>query len=266
MLLTFTRSQVVEAAILAAHAKGLDFRVIIVDGAPRYEGRVTLDPLLAAGVRCTYAHLHALSYLMPEVTKVLLGAASMLLNGTLVSRAGSALVAMSASERGIPVLVCCETYKFAERVLLDSICYNELGDPDDLIEPEPHPPLPAAGRRITDWRDIPQLKLLNLLYDVTPTKYLSVVVTEVSALLSLTAPSYPPARIAPFAAGWHHPAHVCTRRHPRGRGAGSAPCTRLSEVRGDARARHHTRRRRLAPVGHALGIGHARAPPASSQY
>ena len=58
VLLTFTRSQVVEAAILAAHAKGLDFRVIIVDGAPRYEGRVTLDPLLAAGVRCTYAHLH----------------------------------------------------------------------------------------------------------------------------------------------------------------------------------------------------------------
>ena len=188
VLLTFTRSQVVEAAILAAHAKGPDFRVIIVDGAPRYEGRVTLDPLLAAGVRCTYAHLHALSYLMPEVTKVLLGAASMLLNGTLVSRAGSALVAMAASERGIPVLVCCETYKFAERVLLDSICYNELGDPDDLIEPEPHPPLPAAGRRITDWRDIPQLKLLNLLYDVTPTKYLSVVVTEVSALLSLTVP------------------------------------------------------------------------------
>ena len=29
--------------------------------------------------------------------------------------------------------VCCETYKFTERVLLDAICYNELGDPDDLV-------------------------------------------------------------------------------------------------------------------------------------
>ena len=33
-----------------------------------------------------------------------------------------------ARSRGVPVLVCCETYKFAERVLLDAICYNELGD------------------------------------------------------------------------------------------------------------------------------------------
>ena len=37
------------------------------------------------------------------------------------------MVAMTAHQHGIPVLVCCETYKFTERVLLDSICYNELG-------------------------------------------------------------------------------------------------------------------------------------------
>lgn len=45
----------------------------------------------------------------PQVTKALLGASSMLLNGTLVARAGTALLAMLAHERGVPVLVCCET-------------------------------------------------------------------------------------------------------------------------------------------------------------
>lgn len=103
----------------------------------------------------------------------------MLLNGTLVGRAGTALVAMLAHERGVPVLVCCETYKFTERVLLDAICYNELGDPDDLVTPD---------GPIGDWRDVPRLKLLNLMYDVTPTKYITMVVTEAGVIPPTSVP------------------------------------------------------------------------------
>ena len=39
-------------------------------------------------------------------------------------------------------------------MLLDAICYNELGDPDDLV---------GADGPVADWRDMPQLKLLNLI-------------------------------------------------------------------------------------------------------
>lgn len=161
-----------------------------------------------AGLRCTYANLHALSYIMPEVSKVLLGASSMLLNGNLVSRAGTALVAMLAHEHGVPVLVCCETYKFAERVLLDSICYNELGDPDDLVprehehdtskvlrdvragvHVEPRSSVRVScGMQVADWRDMPRLKLLNLIYDVTPMKYLTMVVTEAGVVPPTSVP------------------------------------------------------------------------------
>ena len=76
-------------------AQGVHFRVVVADAGPRFEGRELLRRLLAAGLRCTYVNLHALSYMMPEVTKLLLGASSMLLNGTLVSRAGIALVCMN---------------------------------------------------------------------------------------------------------------------------------------------------------------------------
>ena len=37
------------------------------------------------------------------------------------------MVAMMAKERGVPVLVCAETYKFSEGVVLDAFGKNELG-------------------------------------------------------------------------------------------------------------------------------------------
>uniref|UniRef100_A0A6U8SGW5 Translation initiation factor eIF2B subunit delta n=2 Tax=Emiliania huxleyi TaxID=2903 RepID=A0A6U8SGW5_EMIHU len=141
--------------------------------------------LVAAGIRCSYSLLHALSYTMPSVSKVLLGASSMLVNGTLVSRAGTALVAMAAHEHGVAVLVCCETYKFTERVLLDAICYNELGDPDALLQAAD---ADQGGASLSDWRERPRLKLLNLMYDVTPMKYLTMVVTEAGVIPPTSVP------------------------------------------------------------------------------
>ncbi len=35
------------------------------------------------------------------------------------------------------MIVCCETFKFCDRVQLDSICMNELGDPDALVTGAP---------------------------------------------------------------------------------------------------------------------------------
>lgn len=34
---------------------------------------------------------------------------------------------MMAKEYGVPVVVCCETYKFSETVMLDGFGKNELG-------------------------------------------------------------------------------------------------------------------------------------------
>ena len=49
-------------------------------------------------------------------TKVFLGAAAMHSNGTVMARIGSASVAMAADARGVPVIICCETYKFVAKV------------------------------------------------------------------------------------------------------------------------------------------------------
>jgi len=65
--------------------------------------------------------------LMLKVTKVLLGAHALLANGFVTSRIGSSQVALVARAYNIPVLVCCETYKFCDHVQTDSFVFNELG-------------------------------------------------------------------------------------------------------------------------------------------
>ena len=80
-----------------------------------------------AGISCTYAFLHAVGFVLKDVSKVFLGAHAFMSNGALYSRVGTAMVAMMAKEKNIPVIVCCETYKFAEKVQLDSFVMNDQG-------------------------------------------------------------------------------------------------------------------------------------------
>lgn len=51
----------------------------------------------------------------------------MLANGYVMSRVGTAQIALIAQNFNKPVLVCCETYKFCERVQTDCFVYNEIG-------------------------------------------------------------------------------------------------------------------------------------------
>lgn len=57
----------------------------------------------------------------------MLGAHAVLANGSVMSRVGASQVALIAKSCNVPVLVCCETYKFSERVQTDSFVLNELG-------------------------------------------------------------------------------------------------------------------------------------------
>ncbi|KAI3504730.1 hypothetical protein L1887_26414 [Cichorium endivia] len=173
VLLTYGSSSLIEMILLHAHELRRQFRVVIVDSRPNHEGRVLLRKLVEKGLSCTYTHINAVSYIMHEVTRVFLGAASVLSNGTIYSTVGTACIAMVAHAYHVPVLVCCESYKFHERVQLDSICSNELGDPDVIAK--------VPGRRdncLDDWASKEGLQLLNLAYDVTPADYVSMIVTE----------------------------------------------------------------------------------------
>ncbi|KAJ8487741.1 hypothetical protein ONZ51_g4025 [Trametes cubensis] len=127
VILTYARSSVVEKVLLEAHASGRNFSVIVVDSRPMLEGKRLVAVLSEAGIQCTYLLLPALGAVMSEVSTVFVGAHSIHTNGAVYSRAGTALVAMMAKRHSVPVVVCCETYKFSESIQLDSFTKNELG-------------------------------------------------------------------------------------------------------------------------------------------
>ncbi|CAH9147151.1 unnamed protein product [Cuscuta epithymum] len=186
VILTYSSSSVVEMIILHAHEIGKQFQVVIVDSRPMFEGQALLQRLLKKGINCAYTHISAVSYIMHEVTTVFLGAASILANGTVYSKVGSACVSMVAHAFRVPVLVCCEAYKFSKRVMLDSICCNELGNPNavSLV------PRGSGANYLKNWTDIENLQILNLVYDATPSDYISMIITDygmVRALLLLSS-------------------------------------------------------------------------------
>ncbi|NXB30311.1 EI2BD factor, partial [Eulacestoma nigropectus] len=234
VILVYGCSSLVNRTLCDAHAKkGRAFRVIVVDSRPRLEGRETLRRLVRKGIHCTYVMINAISYVLPEVSKVLLGAHALLANGSVMSRVGTSQIALVSKAYNVPVLVCCETYKFCERVQTDSFVSNELGMASvPFLPPGPFSPTPcwAPGRQwwcvllqgqdgeglslplilmasplsaddpddlivlrkgqaqLGGWAENKSLRLLNLVYDVTPPELVDLVITDLGMIPCTSVP------------------------------------------------------------------------------
>ena len=182
VILTFARSSTIQQTLEEASRQGKRFKVIVADSRPLFEGKALARRLAEVGIEVQYCLLHAISHVVTGVTKVCLGAHAMMSNGRLYSRCGTAMVAMAAKEAGLPVIVCCESIKFSDRVALDSIEMNEIAPPDELL---------GHGEKaspLSTWRDTPNLQLLNLMYDLTPAEYINMVITEYGSLPPSSVP------------------------------------------------------------------------------
>ncbi|KAK4053517.1 hypothetical protein OIV83_001685 [Microbotryomycetes sp. JL201] len=165
-ILTYARSSVVEGVLLEARRQGKRFSVVVVDSRPLHEGKNLLTSLRSFGIPTSYVLLPSLSLVLPRVSLCLLGTHALLSNGSMFSRAGTAMVAMMLKEKGVPVICCCETYKFSERIMLDSIVGNERASSASLLDGTG---LNAASSSLSP---------LSLLYDVSRPEDVTVVITE----------------------------------------------------------------------------------------
>lgn len=199
VVLTYAKSAIVEQTLRRAHSAGTSFRVVCLDSRPLFEGRALARSLVRAGIEVEYLPYAGLAYAVQHASLVLLGAHSMLSNGRLMSRIGTAGLAMQAHLHSIPVIVCCESVKFSGKVALDSIVLNEVAPAEELLPmPPQHLSSPADGdgamkdrekadgdddgtgkvKKLGDWKDITGLQILNLMYDVTPAEYIRMVICE----------------------------------------------------------------------------------------
>lgn len=256
-VLTFGHSEVLSK--LLQHAvleQNKSFNLVIVDSRPLFEGKKLLSELVNAKIKPSAEELEANSNLkyeppvaitkerlsvqyvminllsstiLEDVDYAFLGAHAMLSNGYLYARVGSAMVAMMCHKRNIPVITCCESIKFSDRVQLDSVTTNELADPEDLVKNSQLPPVKkslaleqfiklqeesekkqsekkqsgsrkqnqndkkdseqeALAEPLSNWKDIPYLNILNIMYDLTPPQYINKVVTELGSLPPSSVP------------------------------------------------------------------------------
>ncbi|KXT05481.1 hypothetical protein AC578_10997 [Pseudocercospora eumusae] len=201
VVLTYAKSAIIEKTILRAHGEGKNFRVVCVDSRPLFEGKKLATSLMHAGLQVEYMPFSGLNRAVADATVVLLGAHSMLSNGRLQSRIGTAAVAMAAHRADVPVIVCCESVKFSGKVALDSIVLNEVAPAEELLSPQPPAAAPATGKgsneadsdepklkTLNDWKEIPNLQILNLMYDVTPAEYIRMVICEYGSVPPSSVP------------------------------------------------------------------------------
>ncbi|KAI9816774.1 MAG: hypothetical protein M1827_001419 [Pycnora praestabilis] len=195
VVLTFASSSIVQQTLVEAHQRGVKFRVIVIDSKPLFEGKHLARSLANLGLVVQYSLIHAVSHAIRDATKVFLGAHAMMSNGRLYSRVGTAIIAMTAKEADVPVIICCESIKFTEKVALDSIVNNEVAPPDELVSSRSlstsslnRPGSGDVSSPLRRWREVPNLQLLNLLYDVTPAEYINMVITEYGSLPPSSVP------------------------------------------------------------------------------
>jgi translation initiation factor eIF-2B subunit delta len=156
VVLTFGSSSLIRY-ILKVASLTKQFRLIVVDTRPLNEGLKTLS-CLSSTVRCIYTPLSGTAAAMRNATRVILGiykifdilkintniflitkkifiigASALFSNGSVLAPSGTAMVAALAKAQRVPVIFAAESYKFSEKVQLDSIVYNELGNSNELI-------------------------------------------------------------------------------------------------------------------------------------
>ncbi|KAL9647440.1 hypothetical protein ABK040_006801 [Willaertia magna] len=217
VIMTFALSEVIERMIIKA-SNTKKFTIVVVDSRPKNEGKELVKRLSKAGVKCSLVLINAVTYMMKDVTKVFLGANSVLSNGAVYSRVGTAAVAMLAKAFNVPVLVFCETYKFSEQSQLDSITNNELGDPYELVDLSGIPKRNSSVNYLSsnesgllevegivatknaeqkddqkvynleNFESIPNLHIINLMYDITPCQHVDMVITEFGAIPPSSVP------------------------------------------------------------------------------
>jgi translation initiation factor 2B subunit (eIF-2B alpha/beta/delta family) len=158
-LLTHSLSGTVLEVLLACKEQLTE--VIVLEGRPRYEGREVAHALAAQGLAITLITDAQADIFLPQCSAVVIGADTVLADGSVLNKAGSALLARACQGHGLPFYVLCETLKISpER-------WN--GDLARLEEKEPEEVLPQP---------IPGVRARNFYFDRTPGELVTALISE----------------------------------------------------------------------------------------
>jgi len=139
--------------------QGRTARAIVSESRPGMEGRDQARYLAGMDVDVTFITDAQLGLFSGHASLALVGADTVLADGSVVNKAGTYLLALAARDHGVPFYVCCESFKHApfhpRGFELDEMSAHELEAP--------------RHKRIT---------ARNVLFDITPAKLVDGWITE----------------------------------------------------------------------------------------
>ncbi len=154
-VLTHSYSETCLQALSACREKLV--KVFVTESRPLFEGRVVAESLRKSGLDVTLLTDAEAGHFMREVQVVLVGADTVLSDGSVVNKMGTYLIALAAKDHAVPFHVACDTWKF--RI--------EAGTPE--LEEK------SASEVVEESLKI---KARNVYFDVTPPRLITSILTE----------------------------------------------------------------------------------------
>ncbi len=140
-------------------------RVITLEGRPRYEGREMARSLSARGLAVSLITDAQADIFLPDCQAVVVGADSILADGSVLNKAGTALLAWAAHGHRIPLYVLCETLKISPRRWsahrAENMALLEEKEPEEVLE-----------------QSIPDVVARNFYFDRTPYRLINKIISE----------------------------------------------------------------------------------------
>jgi translation initiation factor 2B subunit (eIF-2B alpha/beta/delta family) len=137
-------------------------RVIVLEGRPRYEGRNMAQLLVKhGGLAVTLITDAQADIFLPQCQAVVVGADTVLANGDVINKAGTALVAWAARGHRVPMYVLCETLKISPRTWSGDLQQLEEKEAEEVMEQ----PIEGVTTR-------------NFYFDRTVSRLIAAIITE----------------------------------------------------------------------------------------
>ena len=136
-------------------------QVIVLEGRPRYEGREAARALSKGNASITLITDAQADIFLPQCHAVVVGADTILANGDVLNKAGTALLAWAAHGHKVPFYVLSETLKISPRSWSGDLAQLEEKEAEEVLE---HP--------------IEGVTVRNFYFDHTPARLVTKIITE----------------------------------------------------------------------------------------
>lgn len=167
LIMTHCNSSNVLSVLTTAHDQGKHFEVYCTETRPRLQGLITAKKLRDAGISTTIIVDCAARYFMEEFNHVIIGADAIAANGAVVNKIGTSEIALVAHEARVRTMVAAETYKFHPGTMGGELIEIEERSPEEVIQ---------------DMKEFSNIKVRNPAFDITPSEYIDVMVTEMGII------------------------------------------------------------------------------------